>query len=209
MNNDTPESEPTRDPDPKIYAPLISILEADYPELAKQLIGIGDAPVPYDVRKVEVTARFQTEAGTPFSGKYHTEPSTSHQDAKEFAGVMAKKCRANTVSDKAVLESPATVPGPLDRPSGAVARDGAATLADGTPVYSPESPPGDNPPEKPTDAGGAAEGEYTPPPGSPEEVSANHPPQLEDELPDETGRPGDPPDEKDEDWDDPTKTEHQ
>lgn len=181
-------------PDPKIYAPFISLLETEHPKLAAWLVGIGDAPVPYDARKVAVTAHFQTPAGTPFHGTYHTEAATSHQDAKEFLGVMLRKYAANCDSDRKILESPANTPGPLDRPAGAVAPDRGDTLEDGTPRYEPERAPGENPPEKPTDAGGAAEGEFTPPPGSPEDTSARHA---------EAGQV----DDDDADWNEPTKSE--
>lgn len=104
-------TEPDRDPEPKIYAPLLLQLETDHPKLAPLLIGVGDRPVEYDVGKREVEARFQTEAGTLFSGKYHTEVGTAREDAKEFLARMAGKLAGVTASDKSILgEAPKPPP---------------------------------------------------------------------------------------------------
>jgi hypothetical protein len=94
------------DPEPKIYAPLLVQLESDYPALAPRLIGIGDSPLPYDHRKIEVTAHFETEAGTRFSGKYHTDVTSSTPDAREFLARMDGKFKAALATDQKVLEAP-------------------------------------------------------------------------------------------------------
>src|SRR5262245_56232165 len=109
-------TEPQRDPDPKIYAPFIQLLETQHPKLAAWLIGIGDAPIPHDNRKVAVTAHFTTPAGKRFYGTYHTEPSTAFQDAKEFLGVMVKKYAANC--GNAATEMAAEQPAPPSEDTG-------------------------------------------------------------------------------------------
>jgi hypothetical protein len=98
------------EPEPKIYAPLLLQLETEHPKLAPLLIGIGDAPVEYDAGKREVEARFQTEAGTLFSGKYRTEPGTAREDAKEFLARMAGKLQGVLASDKTILGAPPVAP---------------------------------------------------------------------------------------------------
>jgi hypothetical protein len=129
----TSDPESVRDPEPKIYAPLLLQLENEHPKLAPLLIGVGDQPVAYDARKREVEARFQTEAGTPFSGKYHTEPATADTDAKEFLQRMVGKFEGATSADRKVLgESP---PAPEPVPSSFV----------------PEPPPSVEPPSAETE----------------------------------------------------------
>lgn len=102
-NEISPDSEPQQNPDPKVYAPFLVLLESEHPTMAPCLIGIGDGPCEFDRRKTKVRATFQTEAGTQFSGRYITEPSTSRPDAQAFLSAMFKKFEAVTASDKQVL----------------------------------------------------------------------------------------------------------
>lgn len=119
-----PPSHPSQisDQTAKIYAPLLVKLESEYPEVAKCLTGIGDAPVTWDVSKTEVKAYFETEAGTRFHAAYHTTAATSADDAAAFLAKVVQKYNAVTASDAKVLGAkPVSQPAPVTQPSAPVA----------------------------------------------------------------------------------------